>query len=337
MPIEEIIHQFFDNQPVISAAPFGTGHINDTWRIALAGASGPTAFILQRINHEVFRQPEAVMRNIALVAEHLSRQDYPLDILRPLPTLSGDLWYKNEDGYWRAFPFIENTMTIDRVETEAQAFEAASAFGEFLRALHGINARQLAVTIPGFHDGLRRFHFFQTVLANALPDRLDRVRKEVGEILQNQWLFQKVAALDLPLRAVHHDTKINNVLFDAYTQKARCVIDLDTVMPGVVLSDFGDMVRTFTSPADEDEADLSKVEMRAPIFKALSEGFLEKMSDVLTPAEKENLAEGGRWLTLMQAVRFLGDYLAGDVYYKTHYPEHNLVRTRNQLHLFRSL
>ncbi len=336
--MEQVIRQFFDFQNLVSARPFGTGHINDTFKVEIEEAGAVKSYLLQRLNHNVFRQPEAVMRNIHLVAEHLSRQDYPLKILAPLPTLSGDFLYRDEAGnYWRAFPFFEKTTTFDKVETPEQAFEAARAFGAFARALDGMDASQLQATIPGFHDGLGRLAYFKKVLKKAAPERLAEAKEEVDEVLQNQLIFNKIANLVLPQRAIHHDTKINNLLFDAQTLKAACVIDLDTVMPGVILSDFGDMMRTFTSAADEDEADVSKVEMRMPVFEALSEGFLSEIGGLLTLAERANLTEGGRWLTLMQAVRFLADYLEGDVYYKTKYPAHNLVRTRNQLALFRSM
>jgi Ser/Thr protein kinase RdoA (MazF antagonist) len=336
--MESIIRQFFDFQELIGFAPYGTGHINDTYRVTIRIGESVKNYLLQRLNHNVFRQPEAVMQNIRLVAEHLSRQDYPLENLAPVPTLDGRFLHRDEAGnYWRIFPFFEETITFDKVETPEQAYEAAHAFGSFARALDSMDATKLQPTIPGFHKGEKRLAYFLDVLKRAIPERLTTAQAEVEEVLQHQLIFKKIASLKLPLRVIHHDTKINNVLFDAATLKAVCVIDLDTVMPGIVLSDFGDMMRTSTSPADEDEADLSKVEMRKPFYEALLAGFLSEMGDLLTPVERDNLAEGGRWLTLMQVVRFLADYLEGDVYYKTHYPEHNLVRSRNQLALFRSM
>lgn len=318
--------------------PFGTGHINDTFKIEIEEGDSKKSYLLQRLNHLVFHQPEVVMRNIRLVSEHLSRQAYPLDILVPLPALDGHFLHRDASGNcWRVFPFFEKTTTFEQVDTPEQAFEAARAFGAFARALDGMDASQLQPAIPGFHDGLARLAYFKKVLKNAIPERLAEAKSEVVEVLQNQLIFNKIAALDLPLRVIHHDTKINNLLFDAHTLKPVCVIDLDTVMPGVILSDFGDMMRTFTNAAGEDEADLSKVDMKMPVYEALSEGFLREMGSLLTPAERDNLAQGGRWLTLMQVVRFLADYLEGDVYYKTKYPAHNLVRARNQLALFRSM
>ncbi len=336
--MEPIIKQFFDYQQLVSLSPFGTGHINDTYRLEIRKSGQLQTWLLQRLNHQVFRQPAAVMDNIQLVSEHLASQPYELKILSPRPTLSGKYLYHDEAGnYWRVFPFFENTVTYDRVETQAQAREAASAFGAFARALNSLDAAQLQATIPGFHDGEKRLVDFLTVLENAIPERLAEAQAEVDTILRNQLIFKKVAELKLPLRAIHHDTKINNLLFDASTGKAACVIDLDTVMPGIVLSDFGDLVRTSVSLADEDEADLSKVQFRQTIYDALVEGFLAEMGGLLTPAELGALPLAGPWLTLMQAIRFIGDYLAGDVYYKVKYPKHNLVRGRNQLALFEQM
>ncbi len=337
--MESIVQQFFDYQQLVSLAPFGTGHINDTYRLEIVEAGKPQTWLLQRLNHHVFRQPEAVMQNIRLVAEHLENQHYELKILSPRPTLNGQWLHCDPSGnYWRFFPFFENTETYERVETPGQAYAAAKAFGAFSKALNSLDASQLQATIPNFHNGLWRLEQFHQAIQNAIPERLAEARAEVDAILEHQSLFQRVADLHLPLRAIHHDTKVNNLLFDASKGSAAptpvCVIDLDTVMPGIVLSDFGDLVRTATSLADEDEADLTKIHFRQPIYDALLEGFLSQMGDILTPAERNVLPLAGPWLTLMQAVRFIGDYIVGDVYYKVKYAGHNLVRGRGQVGLF---
>jgi Ser/Thr protein kinase RdoA (MazF antagonist) len=301
-------------------------------------AGKPQTWLLQRLNHHIFRQPEAVMQNIQLVAEHLGSQPYQMKILAPRPTRSGQWLHHDERGnYWRVFPFFDKTITYDKVGSPSQAHEAARAFGAFARALDGLDPQQLQITIPGFHDGLKRLNDFLQNLENALPERLAEARNEVDYILSNQLIFNQITKLNLPLRAIHHDTKINNLLFDEKTGKAVCVIDLDTVMPGTVLSDFGDLVRTGTCLAEEDEADLSKIEFRKTVYDALMEGFLAEMGGLLTPAERNALPLAGPWLTLMQAVRFLGDYLNGDAYYKVKYPQHNLVRAKNQLTLFEQM
>ncbi len=336
--MEPIVQQFFDYQQLKSLTPFGTGHINDTYRLEIMEAGKPQSWLLQRLNHQVFRQPEAVMHNIRLVAQHLATLPYPLKVLAPRPTLSGQWLHHDEAGnYWRVFPFFKNTKTHERVETAAQAHESAWAFGAFAKALDSLDASQLQPTIPSFHDGEKRLADFLNVLENAVPQRLAETRGEVDTILSNQLIFKQIANLQLPQRAIHHDTKINNLLFDAITGKAACVIDLDTVMPGIILSDFGDLVRTSASLADEDEADLSKIAFRQPIYEALLEGFRSEMGDLLSPEERSALPLAGPWLTLMQAIRFIGDYLAGDIYYKVKYPTHNLVRGRNQLALFEQM
>ncbi len=336
--IISISTRFFGFQGLIESTHFGSGHINDTFKIALEIAGRPKPFLLQRINHRVFPNPAAVMDNIQLVADHLAVSSYSGKVLAPVPTLQNELFHFDNDGnYWRVFPFFENTTTFDKVENVQQAFEAARAFGAFFKALTNLKIKQLKVTIPNFHDGLIRLANFKQAVKTADKERRTVSREEVNFILANQTIFQKIAVLKLPERTTHNDTKINNLLFDLKGQKAVAVIDLDTLMPGTVLSDFGDMARTFTNSADEDEPDLTKVKMRPSIFKALEEGFLSETGSILTEVEKAHLFEGAKWMTLMQALRFLTDFLEGDVYYKTRHPEHNLVRARNQLALFRSM
>jgi len=336
--LSSITTQFFGFQELIESSPFGSGHINDTFKITLKITGHPKSFLLQRINHRVFRNPEAVMRNIQLVADHLSASTYSGKVLAPVLTLKKELFYLDEnENYWRVFPFFENTRSFQKVENERQAFEAARAFGAFFKALTDLEIQQLKVTIPNFHNGLKRLKNFEKAVEKARIVRSIVSREEVDFILAHQTIFQKIAALKLPERTTHNDTKINNLLFDSKGEKAVAVIDLDTLMPGTILSDFGDMARTFTNAADEDASDLTKVEMRQSIFTALHEGFLSETGSILTEVEKENLFEGAKWMTLMQALRFLTDFLEGDVYYKIKYPEHNLVRARNQLALFRSM
>ena len=336
--MEKILHHFFEFDSLEEVLPFGHGHINDTFKISLRQNNRSYTYLLQRFNDKVFKQPFAVMDNIGLVAEHLSKKNYPLFILKPFKTKKGELIYHDEkEGYWRVFNFFENTFSYNKVETPEQAFQAAKAYGTFAKALNDMDISQLKTTIPDFHNGEKRMANFLLATKNGLPERISATKKEIQFIFEQAYLFKKINNLKLSLRAVHHDTKINNILFDETTKKAVAVVDLDTVMPGTVLSDFGDMVRTFTSAFDEDEQDFSKVNMRPDIYHALTDGFISEMGDHLTAAEKKHLSDAGPWLTLMQAVRFLGDYLMGDIYYKTKYADHNLVRTRNQLALFRSM
>ena len=330
-----------DFEHLVSVEPLGKGHINDTYKVVLDRAPGRSAWVLQRVNRFVFQHPFAVTENLVRVGNYLRKNKYPLrelTVVAPRNIRDGDWMIRGHGGdCWRMLFFFDHTITFDKAETVELAYEAAKAFGTFGRYLDGIDTAKLFTTIPGFHDGMARLAYFKEVLQRALPQRLAEAGDEVAEILQNQAIFEKVGQLKLPTRAVHHDTKINNLLFDENTRKPLVVVDLDTVMPGIVLSDFGDMARTFTCPADEDEADLSKVEMRMPYYQAVKEGFLSEMGAVLTREELQSLDLAGPWLTLMQAVRFLADYLEGDPYYKTKYPTHNLVRARNQLALFRSM
>ena len=335
---ENILHHFFDFNKLINATAFGNGHINDTYKIELKINNRIEIYLLQRLNHQVFSEPFLVMENIQQVADHLSKKKYQLKILSPILTLKKQLLYKDSGGnYWRVFNFIKNTIAVEKAETPEQAYEAAKAFGAFAKALDDIDISLLKTTIPGFHDGEKRMADFMLALKNAPSKKIAAAKKEIAGVLQQKAIFKHIAALKLPLRAIHHDTKINNLLFDKTTMKAAAVVDLDTVMPGIVLSDFGDMVRTFASTADEEERDFTKVEIRADIYGALTEGFLSEMGNLLTDAERRSLHEGGPWITLMQAVRFLSDYLKGDVYYKTKYPDHNLHRAGKQLALLRSM
>lgn len=336
--MEKILHQFFEFERLEEALPFGNGHINDTYKISLLQKGVTHHYLLQRLNDKIFQQPQAVMENIQLVADYLSKKEYPLFILKPFKTKKGALLFRDEkENYWRVFNFFENTISYDKVETTAQAYEAAKAYGSFAKALNDLEINQLNTTIPDFHNSKKRMSDFLMAIKKGIPERVAEAKNEIDLILRHEYLFKKINQLNLPLRAVHYDTKINNVLFDKTTKKAVAVVDLDTVMPGTILSDFGDMVRTFTSAFDEDEQDFSKVKMRVDIYEALSEGFLSEMGSLLTVQEKENLPVAGSWLTLMQAVRFLGDYLQGDSYYKIKYPDHNLVRAKNQLALFQSM
>jgi thiamine kinase-like enzyme len=333
--LESIIHHFIQPPIIEEPIPFGTGHINDTYKFSVGKNGLNTSFILQKINTTIFQNPLAIMENIEKVAFHLSAQNYPKRILKPLSTQTGSPCLKIEsNAYWRVFPFFENTYTIDRVEEENQAFEAAKAFGEYLNYLKNLDLNSLKTTIPNFHNGMLRLKKFEKVLKSAPEDRINLSLFEIHFIIEHQGIFKKINELNLPLRVTHNDTKINNVLFDKTNGKAAAIIDLDTLMPGIVLSDFGDMVRTFTNSADEDEADLTKVRMRKIILEALTEGFLSEMKD-LTTLEKDRLIDGAKWIILMQALRFLTDFLEGDIYYKTHYSNHNLVRAKNQIALFK--
>ncbi len=336
--LEGIARQFFTFDRCLAIAPVGAGNINDTYRIDVETGGQQQSWLLQRLNHRVFTDPAGVMANIQAVAEYLSHQpDFPLEIPAPVRTPDGQLLYRDDRGnYWRGFPFFQNTFAPEQLPDPAIAREAARAYGLFLRALRDFPAEQLVETIPGFHDTDRRWALFIQILEKTPDGRVQQASPEIEANLAVKTVFDTISALkksgQLPLRVTHNDTKAGNILLDRQTGRAVAVIDWDTIMPGTVLSDFGDMVRTFAPEVREDQP--GAVTVRAEVLEALTEGFLSQTADFLTPVEREHLMTGCRWITGEQALRFLTDYLAGDVYYKINYPEHILVRARNQLALF---
>ncbi len=337
--LSEVAGRFFPQHAILAVHPFGTGNINDTYRVQVRPhVHGREAFLMQRINHEVFKNPRQVMANIRQVYEHLSQYDDMPCLLQPLPLPDGELLLADAAGnYWRMFPFFEGMQSPERVENPDQAFQASASVGRFLARLIDLDPGTFYHTIPDFHNSLIRFDYFCQQVELDPVGRLKEVEAEVEEVMQGKSVFEEVRDLALPERVVHNDTKVSNVLFETATGKACGLIDWDTIMPGSILSDFGDMVRSFVSPVEEDAADLDRVGIRLPIFRALCRGFVPPLEGKARPEELDNLVLGALWITLEQAMRFLADYLAGDPYYKVAYPQHNLVRTRNQLILFREL
>ena len=278
------------------------------------------------------------MYNIIRVAEHLRRVNYPRRILTPLTDAEGNLLHRDEaGGVWRVFPYFAQTVTLSRPEHKEQVRAAAGAYGEFLHCLRDLPPTEISETLPHFHDANYRKSQLLSVLQNAAPERRIAARREI-DIIESAFSFlAQMSHLTLPRRITHNDTKISNLLFAPDRRTPVAVIDWDTIMPGTVLSDFGDMVRTFCNDAAEDEADLKKVKFNRDYYIAAEKGFLAETQNMLTPAEKENLYAGARRVILVQAMRFLTDFLAGDVYYKTTYPEQNLLRVRNQLALYEEM
>lgn len=348
---ERIAAYFAVDGDLTSAEPFGRGHINDshllTFRVADVGAA--KRFLLQRINLAVFKNPPLLMKNIQRVRDHIrikleSRGEAEMDrrVLTIVPTRDGQSHYhcRSTGTYWRMFQFIERVRVHDAVTTPQQAHAAGRAFGEFQCQLSDYRGPRLHETIPDFHDTPLRFDNLDRVVRADPCERVATARPEIESVLSRRSSASVLLDLQsdgaLPERIAHNDAKISNVLLDEDSGEALCVIDLDTVMPGLVHFDFGDMVRSMTSGAAEDETDLSKVTLRMPLFEALARGYLETAS-FLTSAEREHLVTAGKLITLEQAVRFLSDYLAGDAYYKTQRPEHNLERCRTQLKLLESI
>ncbi len=339
---KSIAGKFYPESAFHSCEPYGSGHIHETFLLIKSSGGQNRKFILQRFNSSVFREPEKVMNNIRKITSHLKNfggKNSDTLYLSMVPALNNEYWYQDEmKNYWRCFDFIEGSYTIDRVETGSQAFEAARMFGNFFLSLSGINPEELDITIPDFHNIVKRLESLEKAVNSGIDKRKSEASREISQALQYHELVKEYLFIlpEIPVRATHNDTKINNVLFSSSTGKGICVIDLDTVMPGTVLSDFGDMVRTFTNSANEDEMDLRKVFFRPEIFREMTSGFIEGVQGILKPVEKNSLILGGQLIIYMQAVRFLTDYLLGDTYYKTEYPEHNLVRTRSQLKLLDS-
>jgi aminoglycoside phosphotransferase (APT) family kinase protein len=321
-----------------------SGHINSTFRATYRQADGSVrCYILQAINRHVFKDPHAVMANVERVTRHIhAKAPAGQTTLRLFPARSGGTWIEDEHGsVWRCYNFIEGCVTYDIVETTRQAFQAAQAFGAFQNLVSDLDPGSLTETIPNFHHTRQRFDRLMEVVAADPCGRLASVKSEIAFIRDREplvdVLLDLAAAGEIPLRVTHNDTKINNVMIDAQTDEAVCVIDLDTVMPGLALYDFGDLIRTATSPAAEDETDLSKVKLRLPMFQALVEGYLAAAKNFLTATEVRHLAFSGKLITLELAIRFLTDHLEGDVYFKTHRPDHNLDRCRTQLQLVREI
>jgi len=344
---KQIVAQFLIEGGVADIKPFGSGHINDTYRV-YNSEPGKTDYLLQRVNHNIFKDVPGLINNIAYVTTHIKNKlrevpDSDLDkqVLTLIPA-KGDLFYhKDIDGnYWRLYLFLKDTKGYDVVKTEQQATEGGKAFGVFQTMLADVEVSKLIEVIPNFHNIVFRLQNFETALSANIAGRAKDVILEVDFVNVRADAMSEIDRLGklgkLPIRVTHNDTKFNNVLLDA-NDKAQCVIDLDTIMPGYTAFDFGDAVRTIINMAAEDEADIEKIQLNIPLFKAFSEAFLAQTVHYMTVTEIRSLVQGVLLLPYMIGVRFLTDYLSGDVYFKTKYPEHNLVRARAQFQLVRKL
>ncbi len=335
--------QFEIGGEFLESKQYGSGHINDTYRVIFDEGGAQVGYILQRINHHIFKNPVALMENIQRVTAHLATQvadepDRDRRVLRLIPARDGRAWQVDLEGnHWRAYRFIDRARTYDAVQTTEQAFQAARAFGRFQELLATLSAPRLHDTIPNFHHAPKRFNALQEAIAADVAGRAILVKAEIEFALERELITGVLLNANLPERVTHNDTKFNNVMLDDITGEAICVIDLDTVMPGLAPYDFGDMVRTTTSPAMEDEQDLSKVTMQFEMFEALVRGYLSSAGVFLTKAEKDLLAFSGKLITFELGVRFLTDYLAGDTYFKVHRDGHNLDRCRTQFKLIESI
>ena len=327
----------------LSATRYGSGHINDSFCVKVNRHGQEKRALIQRINHHIFKNPVAVMENIQRVIAHLcaqttGRPDGDRRVLRLIPARDGRAWHVDADGnYWRAYHFIDNARSYDIVQSPEQAHQAARAFGHFQQMLVNLPAPRLIETIPDFHHTPKRFAALERAIEADVANRAVLAKPEIEFALARRSMVSALIDANLPERVTHNDTKFNNVLLDDTTGEGLCVIDLDTVMPGLAAYDFGDMVRTTTSPAMEDERDLSKVVMDFAMYEALVRGYIESAGAFLTPAERKTLAVSGKLITFEIGIRFLADHLSGDTYFKIHREGHNLDRCRTQFKLVESI
>ena len=341
--LKEVVFQFIEQDDNVKIDPLGKGHINDSYKVE----SGNKEYVLQRINHNIFKNVHELQNNIYRVTSHIRAKlqakgvsDVVRRVLTLIPTHDGALYYKDSNGdYWRVTLFIKDSKSYEEINSDL-AYRAGMAFGDFQKMLEDIPGEPLFETIPNFHNMESRLEAFRESVNANRSGRLDEVADLVKEIEDRAEEMCKAERLHregkLPKRINHCDTKVNNVLFDA-DDHVLSVVDLDTVMPGYVLSDFGDFIRTGANTGAEDDKNLENVSVNLDIFEAYAKGYLKHAASFLTDIEIDNLAFGAKLLTYMQTVRFFTDYIDGDTYYKIAYPEHNLVRTKSQFKLLQSL
>jgi len=373
--LNDVLNNFLIEEVPVSITPTGSGYINDSYLVMTASPDTPD-YILQRINHAIFKKIPKLMENIARVTDHLRERlvrpeergdrhrlgEFPqsrMEVLQLIETRNGKLYHQDPGGnFWRLYHYIPGTHSYDRVPGPDHAYEGGKAFGLFLHLTAGLDPSTLAITIPRFHDITWRMEQFEEAFqadiahrampkrglrgvypaasgasTSHIPDLIEFVRQRANEM---HTIHRLLAAGKLPVRVTHNDTKFNNILFNG-EEKAVCIVDLDTVMPGTVLFDFGDAIRTGANTADEDEPDLEKVNFDMDLFKAYSLGLLETAGLSLTRVEIDHLVHSARFMTFLIGLRFLTDYLNGDTYYKIRYPEHNLQRARVQFRLLEKM
>jgi len=347
--VRAMLEQFEVPGRFVSAVPYGNGHINDTYAADFDGEGGVCRYILQRVNHDIFKDTLALMENVERVTRHQKERlvaagshDPERRALTLISSKDGLPYAQDSDGNtWRVYIFIDRAQTHEYVESPRLALEAAKAFGEFQKQLVDLGGERLNETIPDFHNTPRRFEALAHAVEADAVGRAGAAAPEIAFAMRHEpitgVLLEEHRRGRIPERITHNDTKINNVMIDDATSEGICVIDLDTVMPGLALYDFGDMVRTATSPSAEDETDLSKVGMEMELFEALVKGYLASAGEFLTDAEQSLLAFSGKLITFEIGIRFLTDFLSGDVYFKVARENHNLDRCRTQFKLVDSI
>ncbi|SFG75919.1 phosphotransferase enzyme family protein [Pedobacter insulae] len=333
--LEKVIHKYGLQFQDFDIQNFGSGLINKTWK--LNAVIGEKSYVLQQINKSVFKSPVQISENLNKIGNYLAKNHPNYLFVSSLPSKDNDFVIKDdEEEYYKLSNYINGSIAVNTVMDKKAAYEAARKFAEFTKLLVNFDISKLNYPLPNFHNLTLRFIELENQLQVADKDRLEKALTVIHLVYKNKDIVdtydQIVTKKMIPLRVIHHDTKINNVLFDDQ-YNGICVIDLDTVMPGYFISDVGDMMRTYLSPVDEEEQDLSKIEIREGVFKAIVEGYFKEMGNVLSSTEKQLFVYAGKFLIYMQAVRFLTDYLNNDRYYGAKYEEHNLTRAKNQITL----
>jgi Ser/Thr protein kinase RdoA (MazF antagonist) len=334
--IEELL-KCYGIPPVSTILTFGSGLINKTWVII----HNSEKYILQKINDNIFKKPVDIANNLEAISRFLHAQHPGYLFVTPVKTTSGEnMIDMGKAGFYRMFPFVKGSRTIDVAQSPGQAYEAARQFGLFTKNLESFPVSTLNITLPEFHNLGLRYDQFLDSLRKGNKERIALAKNEIEFLLLQEPIvtrfFDITSSPNFKLRVTHHDTKISNVLFDRH-DKGLCVIDLDTVMPGYFISDVGDMMRTYLSPVSEEEKDFNKIEIREAYFKAILDGYLSEMANGLTSEELDCFVYAGKFMIYMQAVRFLTDFLNNDVYYGSAYPGHNFTRAQNQVMLLRQL
>ena len=339
--IREVLQQFFPGEDIVSVGSHGSGHINHTFAVETAGGK---KYVMQKINTDIFKDVEGLMENVVNVTAYLRRQiaqeggDPERGTMRVVPAVDGKYYYKDaEGGCWRVYLLIDNVISLDRAENEEALYASGLAFGRFQAQLADYPAQTLHETIPDFHNTPKRYQAFEKAVEEDCCHRAASAAGEIAFIRERKAETEILTDLlkegKLPLRLTHNDTKLNNVLLDPETYEAVCIVDFDTIMPGLTAYDFGDAIRFGANTAVEDEPDTSKVSLSLPLYKAYVKGFMEGCGERMTAKEIETLPVGAKTITLEQGIRFLTDYLQGDTYYQTSREGQNLDRCRTQLAL----
>jgi hypothetical protein len=336
----QIIQAFFPNAKEVTIEPIVGGLINTTFSVQILKEQQCKNYVLQQINTAIFENPKAIQANISSVSHYLKSKKYPHPILELCHTVEGQTETIYDGGTWRLFKQIDNSYTINVVQNSEQAFSVGAFFGQFHSYLNGIEANQIQAVLPHFLDTKSRLDAFQLALQSAKSERLIASQQEVEWIVKHLDLPQKWIQLqvqkELAVRLIHADPKISNVLFDTLTHQPKAIIDWDTLMLGTILYDYGDMIRSYTNTKLEDDPNPEGV-FNADVYHALTDGFLTETRTLLTKVELENLSYAPQVIVYIQALRFLTDYLNGDVYYQCNYPEQNLNRTKNQINLLKNI